>query len=104
MRDTPALFMEMDGAAQTAWSDELAKRLVAPQDNAPAVCLLDSGTTIRHPLIEPALTPEAWQPDWRGEDTGAQWRGHGTQMSGIALYGDLTDTLFGNGPVQLFHG
>ena len=105
-RDTPALFMEMDGAEQTAWSDELARRLVAPDNDAPAVCILDSGTTIRHPLIAPALIPEdqqAWRADWHGEDTGAQWRGHGTRMSGIALYGDLTDTLVGNEPVQMFH-
>jgi hypothetical protein len=105
-RDTPALFMEMDGAEQTAWSDELAARLVAPENDAPAVCILDSGTTIRHPLIAPALTPEdqqAWRADWHGEDTGVQWRGHGTRMSGIALYGDLTDTLVGNEPVQMFH-
>lgn len=55
-RDTPALFMGMGGAEQIAWSQELADRLVPPDDNAPAVCLLDSGTTRRHPLIEPALS------------------------------------------------
>ena len=29
--------------------------------------------------------------------------GHGTEMSGIALYGDLVAFLAGNGPVQLTH-
>ncbi|KUO62638.1 MAG: hypothetical protein APF80_15855 [Alphaproteobacteria bacterium BRH_c36] len=104
-RDTPAVFMEMDGADQHEWSDELAGRLVPPGAGAPAVCLLDSGTTLRHPLIEPALSPndqQAWHPDWTVEDTsGNGWGGHGTQLSGIALYGDLTEVLAGAGPIEL---
>src|SRR5262249_44140078 len=40
-RDTPALFMGMDGAEQRAWSDDLAGRLVPCGNDAPAVCLLD---------------------------------------------------------------
>lgn len=105
-RDTPARFMEMDGAAQYEWSDDLAARLVPPVENAPAVCLLDSGTTIRHPLIAPAIAADdqqAWHPDWTVEDVSPNWRGHGTQLSGIALYGDLTETLIGTGPVELAH-
>lgn len=105
-RDTPALFMEMDGAQQVAWARELAERIVEPGDNAPAVCLLDSGSTRRHPLIAPALAEEdqqAWRGDWHGGDVSAQWNGHGTQMSGMALYGDLIDILLGNGPVELHH-
>jgi len=105
-RDTPSLFMDMEGAQQIAWANELADRIVAPGDNAPAVCLLDSGSTRRHPLIAPALSEEdqqAWQIDWHGEDVSAQWNGHGTQLSGTALYGDLTDVLLGNSPVELRH-
>lgn len=103
-RDTPALFMGMDGAEQTEWSDELAGRIVAPHADAPAVCILDSGTTRLHPLITPALLPgdqQAWTADWNPDDTSPQWQGHGTQLSGIALYGDLADILAGNGPVAL---
>lgn len=105
-RDTPAVFMEMDGAEQTEWSEELAGRLVLPDASAPAVCILDSGSTIRHPLITQALDPQdhqAWRADWSAEDIGPQWRGHGTQMSGIALYGDLTEAMLGDGPLELFH-
>ncbi len=105
-RDTPSFFMEMDGAEQIEWSQELAERIVAPAGDAPAVCLLDSGTTRRHPLITPALADEdqqAWDANWNVEDVGAQWLGHGTQMSGVALYGDLTDALVANGPVELRH-
>ena len=104
--DTPALFMEMDGAQQIEWAQELRDRLIEPPLAAPAVCLLDSGTTRRHPLIAPALSTEdqqAWRGDWHGEDVGAQWLGHGTQMSGIALFGDLADALTSDEPVELIH-
>src|SRR5665213_1215757 len=105
-RDTPASFMEMTPDEQRAWADELAERIVPPGADAPAVCLLDSGSTHRHPLIRPALNP-ADQQTWDGganvEDTGAAYGGHGTEMSGIALYGDLVPFLAGNGPVQLTH-
>ena len=105
-RDTPAFFMGMDRTEQAIWSQELATKLVEPGDNAPAVCLLDSGTTRRHRLIAPALAEEdqqAWCGDWHGEDTGSRWWGHGTQMSGVALYGDLTEVLAGNHSIELFH-
>ena len=92
---------------QIAWTQETAERIVAPADDAPAVCLLDSGTTRNHPLILPALAA-ADQQNWSGaanvEDTGgAAYGGHGTQMSGMALYGDLVPILNGNGPVELAH-
>ena len=44
-RDTPGLFMAMDGAEQRLWSDDLAKRIVPPDSAAPAVC-----RSIRHDL------------------------------------------------------
>ena len=105
-RDTPSFFIEMEGAHQIAWAQELAERIVPPKGNAPAVCLLDSGSTRRHPLIIPALTErdlQAWHVDLHGEDVSAQWNGHGTQMSGVVLYGDLVDILIGNGTVELSH-
>ena len=105
-RDTPSFFMEMDGAQQIEWSQDLAERIVAPGINAPAVCLLDSGTTRRHPLITPALAAkdqQAWDGGRSVEDVGAQWCGHGTQMSGVALYGDLAEALVSSGQVELLH-
>lgn len=106
-RDTPAVFMEMTPDEQIAWSDEMAERVVAPPGDAPAVCVLDSGTTRNHPLIRPALDAGD-QQTWDGaasiEDTGGiGYGGHGTQMSGMALYGDLVPVLNGNGPIELAH-
>lgn len=91
--------MEMTPDQQRAWSDELAARIVAPSTDAPSVCLLDSGTTQRHPLIGPALNAadqQSWDATWTVEDTGVEgYGGHGTEMSGIALYGDLVPFLTG---------
>jgi len=83
-RDTPAVFMQMPAGDQADWAEDLADRIEQSDENAPAVCVLDSGSTRLHPLITPALHPDdqqAWDATWTVEDTG-QWRGHGTQMSG----------------------
>jgi hypothetical protein len=106
-RDTPTTFMQMTPDEQRAWAGEVAARIVPPEADAPAVCLLDSGSTQRHPLIRPALNP-ADQHSWDGaanvEDTGSPgYGGHGTEMSGVALYGDLVPVLTGNGRVLLTH-
>ncbi len=106
-RDIPSQFTLIDGTEQHAWSDDLFARLEAPSDDAPAVCVLDSGTTRRHPLINLALRAEdqlQWEQQPNVEDTSAApWGGHGTQMSGIALYGDLTDLLLSQDPVPMTH-
>ncbi|MCP4384358.1 MAG: S8 family peptidase [Hyphomicrobiales bacterium] len=105
-RDTPAMFLEMDAREQREWNDELAERVQLPNDDAPSVCILDSGTTRPHPLIEPVLDAadqQSWNAVWPVEDTSGNWLGHGTGMSGLALYGDLVDPLAGNDPVVLGH-
>lgn len=104
-RDTPAGFMDMAPTAQIEWVDDVLYRLAPPPGDAPAVCILDSGSMRIHPLIEPTLSAidhQAWRADWTPEDDG-QWHGHGTQMSGLALYGDLTPVLVSNGPIAPEH-
>lgn len=101
-KDTPAFFMGLGGAEQRAWSDELLGRIAPPQNVNVAVCLLDSGVRRTHPLIEPALAPADWHtinPSWGADDTPA-WQGHGTQMAGVALYGDLAPVLAGSGTIS----
>jgi hypothetical protein len=41
----------------------------------------------------------AYYPAWDVTDND----GHGTEMAGLALYGDLVEVLAGAGPVQLTH-
>lgn len=106
-RDTPSLFMGMDGAEQRAWSQDLADRLVPCGNDAPAVCLLDSGSTIAHPLIAPFLNVDDMHAFHGGAPVGdtslLPHGGHGTRMSGTALYGDLMEVLGGNGLVEVKH-
>ena len=105
-RDTPATFMEMTPDEQIAWAEDLAERITPPSADAPAVCLLDSGTTRRHPLIRPVLDSadqQAWDGTPSVEDTGTGWGGHGTEMSGVAMYGDLVTALTTNEAVPLRH-
>lgn len=72
--------------------DDLVARTSPPGSNAPAVCLLDRGVDHRHPLLEKALhstDADAVEPEWGSYDHD----GHGTQMAGIALYGEQLDEL-----------
>jgi hypothetical protein len=104
-KDTPTLFLEMKAVEQADWAINLAGRLTPPPANAPAVCLLDGGATQAHPLILPGLDPgdqHTYDVNW-GVGDSAHWNGHGTLMSGVALYGDLEAALSHGGQVQLNH-
>lgn len=101
-KDTPALFVKWSNVEQAAWATELVGRLVAPERQDIAVCVLDTGVTQAHPLLAPALDPNdvhVYDPGWSGGDN----RGHGTNMAGTALYGDLMPLMASNGAVPLTH-
>ena len=101
--DTPVVFLEADRDEQLDWVDNLAQRVRWPNIDVPAVCLLDTGVNRAHHLIEPALAErdmETVKGDWGlADDT----KGHGTQMSGVALYGDLMPLLESNEELILKH-
>jgi hypothetical protein len=84
----PALPHEPTLKQQDEFVDSLAARIQPPADDAVALAILDTGINRKHPLIEPALNQadlHAVDPDWGTHDH----HGHGTQMAGVALYGDL---------------
>jgi len=88
---------------QGEFVQEARQRIGPPPANAPSVCHLDTGVNRGHPLIELALAEEhllATTPGWSPTDQD----GHGTEMAGLALYGDLTSLLESDGPVDLQHG
>jgi len=102
-----AFFADLSASGQAPWVADILARLTPPLPDAPTVCVLDTGINRAHPLIEPALSiadATAVQPAWGAHDTG--WggnAGHGTEMAGLALYGDLTSVLESVDPVQLRH-
>ena len=89
--DNPYVFTRAEPRAQHDWVENARKRLVVPPEDAPVVTLLDTGVTRAHPLLEPFITSAdaiAYHRDWGADDH--DQNGHGTNMAGSALYGDLT--------------
>lgn len=78
---------------QAAWASHLAARTTYPAAAETGfITLLDTGISRAHPLIAPVLAVadrHAADPAWGLEDI----KGHGTQLAGLALFGDLTNPL-----------
>jgi hypothetical protein len=60
----------------------------APDKDAPRLCILDSGINTNHPLLKSAIAESVSFVD--GEDD-FDAAGHGTQVAGIALYGNIEE-------------
>jgi hypothetical protein len=103
-KETADFFDSLSPEEQPAWLEELLQRIqfAASENGTPHVCVLDTGINSAHPLLEPALTDadrHTVEPGW-GTDDG---HGHGTQMAGLALVGDLTNELTSTSPLNLNH-
>ncbi|MGH9476059.1 MAG: S8 family peptidase [Terriglobales bacterium] len=101
-KDTPALFISWSNIKQAESAAGLAERIVAPGTRDVAVCILDTGTTRTHPLLVQGLDANdvhKYDPTWADGDQ----HGHGTNMAGTALFGDLMPSLKGNALVPLTH-
>ncbi len=103
-KETADFFDSLRPDEQHEWLDDLVARTHYSSGGAgvPHVCLLDTGVNRVHPLLSPALDQNdlhVVEPAWGTNDE----VGHGTEMAGVALIGDLTDLLAGNGPVQITH-
>lgn len=101
---TAEYFIEQTPREQHQWAAVLKSRLTLPRDDAPAVCVLDTGVNRGHPLLSALLHEsdhDTVRPEWGKDD---HYRnGHGTQMAGLAAYGDLTPLLESTGPVAATH-
>lgn len=102
-KETASFFAEMVPDAQGEWAQDLLARTSPAAGGAPAVCVLDTGVNRGHALLSAALAVDdchSCEPSWGAGDH----HGHGTEMAGLALYGDLTPVLAGSGSVRLSHG
>ena len=90
---TTAFFDGLPVEEQLNWMASLqALATYLPGDDPNYLTLLDTGVSRAHPLISPALSGDdrhAARPEWGVEDV----QGHGTQLAGLALFGDLTNAL-----------
>lgn len=101
-KQVATVFIDMGPDEQGEWTKELLERTTPAGGQAPAVCVLDTGINRAHPLLEPSLDSadcHAYDPTWGTHDHA----GHGTQMAGLALYGDLTPHVEGTHTVVLRH-
>lgn len=101
-KETPTFFVKESMSARKEWAEDLVRRTIHASPNAPAVCLLDTGVHAGHPLLEGSIAFEdchTCDPNWGIHDH----HGHGTQMAGLALYGDLTELFATSAEVTLRH-
>lgn len=92
--DSPSFFTTTVRREQNVWVDDLRARIRGPEKLCPTVCLLDGGVAQAHPLINIALdTTDCLTVDPQWGTTDDSQHGHGTNMAGGILYGDLTYPL-----------
>ncbi len=98
-KDNPEFFLGEGRDSAKDWINQLLER-TTPASSDVGLCLLDTGVNYGHPLIEPFVEERDFQtvrPEWNTGDV----RGHGTEMAGLALFGDLAEVLAGNEQVEL---
>jgi hypothetical protein len=101
-KETAEFFDSLTLPDQHDWTQDLLNRTTFATGNVPHVCVLDTGINRGHPLLASAIAAadlHSNNPAWGPEDTD----GHGTQMAGLALYGDLTEPLASNTPLIVEH-
>jgi len=101
-KETADFFDSLPPEEQPEWADDLFQRTTVPSEGAavPHVCLLDTGVNIAHPLLAPAIRAEdthTVEPGWGTDDR----EGHGTEMAGLALWGNLTPLLDASEPAEV---
>jgi hypothetical protein len=103
-KETADFFDSLPAHEQPDWLNDLLERTrcAGTGDDVPYVCLLDTGVNNGHPLITPALADRdlhTVEPGWGTEDA----NGHGTEMAGLALVGNLVEVLGGAGALDIGH-
>jgi hypothetical protein len=103
-KDTADFFDAMAADEQQEWADELADRVVdaAQHADCPYVTLMDTGVNNAHPLLASFVADadlHTLEPAWLVDDH----NGHGTELAGLALLGDLTPALADDGDLLVGH-
>lgn len=107
-KESAARFEDASPGEQVGSAEDLRNRTTVADGDTPAVCVLDTGVSRGHPLLQDVIAAAdamAVDPAWGPQDDGGGPgnMGHGTEMSGLAAYGDLTPILSLSAQVQLRH-
>lgn len=89
---TAEFWMNLDTSEQAQWVQSMAERIQLVNENSVSICVLDTGVNNGHVLLQPIITDgdcHTVNSDWGSADQ----HGHGTQMCGVAAYGDKLDQL-----------
>src|SRR3546814_480684 len=94
-------YLDLDPEGRTESVEALTNLLLEPSSDSPVTTVLDTGVNHANPLLSIALPSDrcgSIDATWAANDH----NGHGTNMAGIALYGDLEAKIEANLPVQLY--
>ncbi len=94
--------VNLENKEQAEWVRELSQRLVIKDDSKVVVCILDTGINNGHTLIEPILADadlHTFNDSWGVNDHD----GHGTNMCGVAIYGDLHKAINSTFDIEISH-
>jgi Subtilase family len=89
---------------QVEWVRDMAGRIEIPpaDQKLPRVALFDTGVSRGHPLLSPLIDPADMHAVIDTWDT-ADHQGHGSEMAGLALHGDLRTPLASRDPHRIPH-
>lgn len=100
--EVASLLTDLAAVEQAEWVEELRRRLHVAGPDSPVVCVLDTGVQGGHPLLADSLAAtdlHVADTRWQSRPTNP----HGTEMAGLALYGDLHQAVTTGHPVRLDH-
>ncbi|MCI5090843.1 S8 family peptidase [Phaeodactylibacter sp.] len=101
-RETVRFFVELNNVEQTEWVEDIRQRIELDEDIDTSIYILDTGINNGHRLIELSLSDEdlhSYLDDWGVHDH----KGHGTNMAGVAIFGDLSKELQSQDHIELKH-
>ncbi len=92
---------DLPAEEQDEYAQELAGRVTPAGSLSPVITHLDTGVLQSHILLRDSIDPNDVHTIFGA--SGGDVRGHGTNMAGLALYGDLDALLASTAPVVLEH-
>jgi hypothetical protein len=101
-KETAEFWVELSPKEQAQWVQDLRGRLRVNNNAKVALTILDTGVNNGHELLSPVLRDDdchTHKEEWGTDDHD----GHGTNMAGLAIYGDLQSQLEHSNYVEINH-